>query len=91
MSGYHDVRFTSSLNSGSSDINTGENFYKTEKVTFLDDNDRRPLENTRLPIRGILCVVISLFSVFTFIMVYINMVNHNLPGQPNATNSNSTD
>jgi hypothetical protein len=77
MSGYRDVSFTSSLNGRRA----------VENVTFLDDHDRQPLEKSMLSIRRVCVVTISLFSVFAFIIIYINIATKDVTGQNMTNNS----
>ncbi len=88
MSGYNDVRFSSSTVSsggGGSAWGSRSGTNSSERHAFVDDHDRTPVENNKLEIRKICFISCSVLTMLTVVMLLINVAGYGGNGN-NSTN-----
>lgn len=97
MSGYSDVRMTTStVSSGGGGSAWGSGVFRNdiqrddrhERISFVDDHDRRPVEKNGFNINKVCYIACSVLTLTSLAMVLIDLI---VPtGYGNSTNSSNT-
>ena len=94
MSGYRDVRLTTSVSSGGGGSAWGSGVFRnnindnSEKLNFIDQHDRTPVEQNGFHIKKVCIIACSVLAVATVLMVVVDKII--VRQTRNATNATNT-